>query len=47
MKKYSTMSNSSVYYDLPSDDTDDDYSDEEFESKGNKKVVEMKFAGNR
>ena len=41
------MSNSSVYYDLHSDDTDEDYSDEELENKGNQKVVEMKFAGNR
>ena len=41
------MSNSSVYYDLHSDDTDEDYSDEEVENKGNPKHVEMKFAGNR
>ena len=47
MKKYSTMSNSSVYYDLHSDDTDVSYSDEELENMGNQKKVDMKFAGNR
>ena len=41
------MSNSSVYYDLHSDDTDDSYSDGEMENKGNQKKVDMKFAGNR
>ena len=48
MKKFSTLSSSSIYLSCDSDDSDEEDSDEEERNhQGNQKVVEMKFAGNR
>ena len=45
-KRFSNMSASSIYLSFDSDESDDNFNDEN-EFEGSQKVVEMKFSGNR